>query len=306
MNYFEIYKSHRLIRPQREKSPNTVSCYTAVLLALDKWLSQNHSISIQADSLLSLTPPILDSYDAHLFSLGYAHSTHNLHLTIIKAFFSWLTKAGYIQENPARMLEMVSPPEDEEKILQSARGFSVEEIAKIMSEATGCNRLRDRALIAIIAGSSMRVSEACSLNLENLTHLQQQGYTFVRIKGGRRVRMQVASWAMPHVLAYANTHRLGAAPADPLFVSTRGARLNRKTAWASVAQIEKRLGLKTGVHNLRHSAITEIKRSTGDISAAQLVAHHRSSRTTMGYDHTTVSLQPYLDNNALAQAFEKV
>lgn len=303
MNYLEIYKSAKLTRPGREKSPNTIYSYTKNLEFFDQWLRETHSLSIQDDTILQIKPHTLDSYDTYLFSQGFAHTTHNLKLTIIKAFFNYLSKAGYIPENPARVLELVSPPEDEEEKMETARGFTAQEVGMMMENASGCNRLRDRAVIALISGSSMRISEVCSLNMENIHQLASSGYTFVRIKGGRRVRMQVATWAMPYINEYVAEKRSAASPQDPLFITTHNTRLDRKSAWASIAQLERKVGLKTGVHNLRHTAITEVKRATGDIAMAQAIAHHRSSKTTMGYDHTQVSLQPTLDGSALAQVF---
>lgn len=304
MDYIEIYRQNKLLRPDRERSLNTLNTYLPILDSLDKWLKGEYGLSLRNDNILRIKGADLEAYDRYLAERQYAASSRNLKLKVVRQFFGYLTDAGYLPYNPAKVIELVRVPQDEEEEARKERGLSAEEVAGIIRSAQGCNAARNQALVALIAGTGLRISEACSLNLSDFFRLTSAGYTYVRIKGGRRVRTFIADWAVPFLRRYVEGFRSAAAPEDPLFVTTQHTRLTRYTAEKAVRIIEERLGLKTGVHHLRHTVVTEVKRATGDITVAQAVAHHRSSRTTQGYDHDRVDARGALNATRLAQLME--
>lgn len=302
MDYLELYRNNKLLRPDREKSPNTLAVYLPALEKLDAYLQQQYSLSLRDERVHQIKGHMLEAYDRHLAAQQYAPSTRNLRLKVIKQYFSYLVRAGYTTYDPSSVLEMVQVKRDEEQ--ETQRGFTPQQVADIIQDARGANALRNSALVALMAGTGLRISEALSLNLSDWQRLCQEGFTYVRIKGGRRVKAPIAPWALPFLRRYVKARKGPSAPDSPLFLSTQNLRLSRFTAQRSVATIQKRLGLKTGLHDLRHTVLTEVKRAAGDISAAQAVAHHTSSRTTQGYVHEQDVALEALSHNRLGDALK--
>ena len=131
-------------------------------------------------------------------------------------------------------------------------------------------------------GSAMRISEACSLNVSSLEDMEK-GFVKVLCKGGRWEKIAVAPFALEHVRHYLSL-RIADSPNEPLFLSSHGRRLTREAAWKSLRKKQNAIGIKTGTHILRHSALTELDSVAGS-SIASEAAIHASSGTTKRYTH---------------------
>jgi integrase/recombinase XerC len=212
----------------------------------------------------------------------------------IRAFGRWMKRHGHAKQNPAA--ELASP-----RVRRPLPTFlSAEDAAAVVEAPADGNlpeavALRDQALLELLYGSGLRVSEACGLDVGQLALAERQ----VRVLGkGRKERvvplggkaaLALRKWLAARAgLAHPRTRFLDPAA---LFVSTRGRRLGARAAQVIV----KRWGI-AGVgradlhpHALRHTCATHMLDGGADLRAIQEMLGHASLSTTQRYTHVSVA-----------------
>lgn len=150
--------------------------------------------------------------------------------------------------------------------------------------------LRDRALLELLYGTGVRISEACGLDVADVDH----GRRVVRVfgKGGRE---RAVPYGVPAQRALDEWLRHGrpalAAPhsRDALLLGARGGRLNPTTARRIVSGYAEAAGLPpVSPHGLRHSAATHLLEGGADLRAVQELLGHSSLASTQIYTHVSV------------------
>ena len=142
--------------------------------------------------------------------------------------------------------------------------------------------LRDTAVVTLLYGSGLRISEA--LSLTGADHPLPEVLR-IRGKGGKERLVPVLPAARAAVAAYvaACPHELG--PREPLFRGVRGGALNPRLIALAMEKARSRLGLPASAtpHALRHSFATHLLAAGGDLRAIQELLGHASLSTTQGY-----------------------
>jgi integrase/recombinase XerD len=159
-------------------------------------------------------------------------------------------------------------------------------------------RLRDLALLELLYGTGARITEAVSLDVDDLDLVPpaQGEDPLLRLsgKGGKDRIVPVGSFARHALDAYLVRGRpvLAAGRASPspaVFLNARGGRLTRQGAWGVLKTAAKRAGL-TGIspHTLRHSFATHLLDGGADVRVVQELLGHASVTTTQVYTLVTV------------------
>ncbi|MFG2008272.1 tyrosine recombinase XerC [Micromonospora sp. NPDC048868] len=150
--------------------------------------------------------------------------------------------------------------------------------------------LRDRALLELLYGTGVRISEACGLDLADVDHARRVVRVFG--KGGRE---RAVPYGVPAQRALDEWLRHGrpalAAPhsRDALLLGARGGRLNPTTARRIVGGYAEAAGLPPiSPHGLRHSAATHLLEGGADLRAVQELLGHSSLASTQIYTHVSV------------------
>jgi integrase/recombinase XerD len=150
--------------------------------------------------------------------------------------------------------------------------------------------LRDRALLELLYGAGMRVSEATSLDVDDLD-LDAAG---VRVlgKGGKEREVPLGSFAREALSAYLTAGRPALASArtrGALFLNVRGGRLSRQSVARLVAGYARSAGIERSVspHDLRHSFATHLLDGGADVRVVQELLGHASVATTQIYTLVT-------------------
>jgi integrase/recombinase XerD len=149
--------------------------------------------------------------------------------------------------------------------------------------------LRDRALLELMYSSGLRVSELCSLALQDLD--LEEG--FLRVQAGKRGKdrlVPVGKKAVESVQVYLHNGRpqqVRPKTGSTLFLSNRGTGLSRKTVWYWIKQYAARAGIAKPVkpHLLRHSFATHLLSNGADLRAIQEMLGHADIGTTEIYTH---------------------
>lgn len=172
------------------------------------------------------------------------------------------------------------------------KAIPVEEVEALIEAAGGeeLHELRDVALLELLYATGARVSEAVSLNVDDLVDEE-----VVRLfgKGGKQRIVPLGSYARRAVDAYlvrarpVLSTRGSSTPA--LFLGLRGRRMSRQAAWDVIHRAAERAGLAASVspHTLRHSFATHLLEGGADVRVVQELLGHSSVATTQIYTLVT-------------------
>ena len=158
--------------------------------------------------------------------------------------------------------------------------------------------LRDRALLEILYGTGMRISEALSLVVDDfsaarLGQVSPDEALFVRVsgKGNKEREVPVGTYAREAVAAWLVRGRptLSRGQTPAIFLNRRGGPLSRQSAWAVIKDRAAQAGLAREIspHTLRHSFATHLLEGGADVRTVQELLGHSSVTTTQIYTHIT-------------------
>jgi integrase/recombinase XerC len=278
----ERFRDH--LTAEKRASAHTVRAYMANVEELFEFMRGRGREPMPA----SIDIPILRSYLASLFALNEA-VTIARKLSAVRAFGRFLRRERLIEENVAMLLKAPKAKRNLPSFL------TVEQAGALMvapvggATATAVHpvvALRDAALLEILYGSGLRVSECVYLDCEDVARTELR----VRKGKGRKDRMvPIGDKARVALDAYL-ARRAELAPRDEaLFVSVRGRRLVDRLVRRILDHHARQSGTpKTHPHALRHSFATHLLGSGADLRAIQELLGHASLQTTARYAHVDV------------------
>ena len=283
-----ILKDYRYyLRVERGLSPNTVSAYArdvAEFLAaadlapravrpddIERYLVQR--AAGDASTSLSMT-----GGPAKLSKRSQARL-----LSSLRSFFDWLILEGERPDNPCDRVEAPKLGRYLPEVL------SVEEVERILDSVTGSDwrALRDRAILEILYGCGLRVSEACGLLISHV--YLAEGFVRVVGKGNKERLVPLGEMAADAFRAYLDARPQAAEPAfdDIAFLNKNGRPLSR----VAIFNLVKNQALIAGVnkeispHTFRHSFATHLIERGADLRVVQEMLGHESILTTEIYTH---------------------
>src|SRR3989339_1484723 len=206
-------------------------------------------------------------------------------ISACRSFYSWLLREKLAKENPFILL---TTPKLEKKL---PNFLYKNEIDKLFLSLKGSSPfdLRDKAIIELLYGSGIRVSEVVKLNISDLDLASYE----VRVlgKGSKERIVLIGTKAVAALKAYISYGRNKLIDDDTraVFLGSRGGRLTQRSIerilkkWVKAAGIEK----KVTPHTLRHSFATHLLDNGADLRGVQELLGHSSLSTTQVYTHIT-------------------
>jgi integrase/recombinase XerD len=259
------------------RSPRTVDAYRRDLLALA-------SFSNTAPS--EATTDVLEQWVAQMRAAGLAPSTIARRTAAARSYFRHRVLIGQQESNPAAELKLPKRPRTLPRTLSPA------ETERLIDAASGTEprTIRDRALVELLYGAGLRVSEAVNLSK---TGVDIDGRT-VRVlgKGGKERIVPLgrpAAEALRRYLAMGRPH-LDRRYRPDLFLNARGGALTRAGAFLILRKLADRAGLEPGrvhPHLLRHSFATHLLEGGADLRSVQEMLGHADLSTTERYTHVS-------------------
>lgn len=274
---------------ERGRSPNTLAAYRRDLTAYTGWL---HG---RGRSLAEVGPDDLTAYAHHLRDLGRAPATVSRALVAVRSLHRFCALDGLVDHDPSADLEVPSVPRGLPKALRE------DEVTRLLDQVAddGAVGRRDRAILEVLYGTGMRISELVGLSLADVD--LEGGLVRVLGKGGRQRVVPLGRMARHALVAWLGEggradllgRRVGVGSAvgasrdaaDAVFVNQRGGRLSRQGAWGVVRRYALAAGLgdRLTPHVLRHSCATHMLDHGADIRAVQELLGHASISTTQVY-----------------------
>lgn len=262
------------LRVERRASPHTIRGYRRDLEDFHAFLEGAcPGTDPESAGLLEVR-----GFIGHLHRLGLRRSSIARKLATLRSFYRYLSREGVCEENPARL---VPTPKQSRQL---PRFLTVDEAFRLVTAPEGddARARRDRAILEMLYGAGLRVSELAGLNREHLS--LEEGYVRVWGKGNKERLVPIgrkASEALAHYLAGSSEAR------GPLFRNPSGGRLTDRTIRRVVHRYGRRAQLpqEAHPHALRHTFATHMLEAGADLRAIQELLGHASLSTTQKYTH---------------------
>lgn len=270
---------------ERHLSAKTVEAYARDIRQFIGFLASEHHLLPDMDQLLALQARDVRAFLAARRGEGVGSRSLSRTLSALRMFFRFLERRGYGKNDAIRAVALPKLPHSVPKPLPAPKATALVESADIASpDAPDWIAARDTAVLALLYGSGLRISEALSLARKDAP---VRGRDMLRVKGkGDKTRvvpvLPIVREAVERYLALC-TIPLGSD--DPLFVGARGARLSPRIIQLAIARARGALGLPETAtpHALRHSFATHLLSAGADLRAIQELLGHASLSTTQGY-----------------------
>lgn len=268
----------------RRLSPATVRAYRADLRDLQ---SSAGGIGLEAVDL-----EVLRDWLWRATQRGDARSTLARRAAAARSFFSWAQEQELISHDPS--LRLIAPKKGRTLPTVASRD-AMSALLDAHREAAAAGEpiaLRDHAILELLYGSGIRVSELCGLDIDDLD--LERGTARVMGKGAKERVVPFGAPARHAVDAYLRRGRPALVSRARTFsaavmLGSRGARIGPRTVYELVARVLAPIvGADTiGPHALRHTAATHLLDGGADLRAVQEILGHASLGTTQIYTHVS-------------------
>ena len=264
---------------ERSYSKNTLDAYRRDLQKLLVFYADNHI------DYRTVTLEQLDQFAGQLREEGIQTRSVARILSGVRSFYRFLTLEKEVEQDPTELLESPQIGKHLPEVL------SVEEIDSIINviDVSKPEGIRDRAIIEVLYGCGLRISELCNLRISQL-YLEDK-YIRVKGKGSKERLVPIEGVAIDRVREWLVT-RMGCkvkpSEEDYVFVSlTRGSRLSRISLFVYIKDYAERAGIKKNIspHTFRHSFATHLLEGGANLRAIQMMLGHEDISTTEIYMH---------------------
>lgn len=258
----------------------TRQAYQSDLLMLSRWLESRPSEPLLDQARRS----DLLAWIADGMAEGALASTAARRLSGTRRFYRFLLREGLIAEDPTLRIDS---PRQPRRLPDTLSEQNVENLLGAPDPEKPIE-LRDRAMLEIVYGCGLRVSELVNLTVDQVN--LRQGVVRIVGKGGKERLVPLGEEAMDWLIDYMRTARgelLKGRPADALFPGNRAQAMTRQTFWYRVRHYAQRCGIerKLSPHTLRHAFATHLLNHGADLRVVQMLLGHSDLSTTQIYTH---------------------
>ena len=272
---------HTYLKLERGLSDNSVTAYELDFKRLKTYMDEHHIDVVHA------TFDDLQAFVFDTFKDITSAKTQARLLSSIHSFYRFLLYHHYIEQDPSELLEM---PRVEKKLPEV---LSLEEIDAMiacidMSKPEGH---RNRAIIEMLYGSGLRVSELTDLRLSNI--YRKEGYMRILGKGSKQRLVPISPVAdeqLGYWLQDRNALDIKPESIDIVFLNHYGRQLTRAMIFTIVKRLAQAAGITKTIspHTLRHSFATHLLQNGADLRIIQQLLGHESIVTTEIYTHVDI------------------
>ena len=271
--FLEDYISY--LKIERAMSPSTVASYSSDVRDFLAWID---SAGVRVGDVST------DHIVQYFGTLeGLSKRSQARFLSSLRSFFKWTVLEGYVKDNPCDAVDTPKIGRHLPAVL------SEDEVSAIIDSVdTGSwNGLRDRAILEVLYGCGLRVSEVVGLKISNVYF--KEGFVRIVGKGNKERLVPIGGMALEAVSDYlaVRPEPSDTASEDILFLNRDGRALSR----VSVFTMVKRQAMLAGVHKeisphtFRHSFATHLVNHGADLRVVQDMLGHESILTTEIYTH---------------------
>ena len=277
----------KYLKSERQYSTDTIRAYQEALKEFHQFLtvSENPEFEfIQVDQLA------VEAYMSYLYDQDYAWNSISQKVSAMRSFYNFLEKNEEISINPFEFVQLKKHNN------QLPRFFYQNELQELF-KAAELNKdpqmkLRDQALLEVLYGTGIRVSECAGLTIQTVD--LQQKVMLIQGKGNKQRYVPFGRYAKEALQHYYVDSRKPVMDKNDqhhqsVFINHRGTALTARGIEYVLDQIVKRSTLTTTIHPhmLRHTYATDLLNNGADLRTVQELLGHSSLSSTQLYTHIT-------------------
>jgi len=267
-------------------TPQSRKVYRRDVLAFIRWLTEEQE-QLRVDDPSVVTRLLMRRYLAALTESGYARRTVGRKLSSLRRYFGWAHRQGMCAADPTASLHGPKPEGRLPRVLPSGELEVLLDGNRpgLVDDEEGRAK-RDTAIVEVLYGSGIRVSELCSLRPEDLD-IPGERIT-VWGKGSKQRTVPLTAPAVDALRSYLKVGRsllvTKETPEDAVFLNLRGKRIGPR----DVRRIlDRRAVTPTHPHALRHTFATHLLDGGADLRSVQELLGHEGLATTQIYTHVS-------------------
>jgi len=276
------------LRYERNASPHTVRNYGRDVRTFASWAAGRTGTEAGPGLWARVDANLIRAFLASLHA-GHAKTSIARTLSGLRTFLGYLVREGHLAASPAEGLRAPKAPKKLPNFLPVDEVFHL--LDGLADKGEGLAGARDRAMLELLYGTGVRVSELVGLDGRDVRLASRTA----RIRGKGRVERDVplTESAARALEAYLNARREAGLPLSgegPVFLNARGGRLTDRSVrrvldrWLREAAIARRVS----PHTLRHTFATHLLAGGADLRAIQELLGHKSLSTTQKYTHVGI------------------
>jgi integrase/recombinase XerD len=262
-------------------SANSITAYAADLSRFLDFLEQN-----RLQDLETVDTTVILAWLIHLSRKGLASSSRARNLVTVRGLFKFLVNEKFLALNPVKDVDIPKTGQALPDIM------SVSEVAALLDaiDTTHPRELRDAAMLEIMYGAGLRVSELICLKTPDVN--LEAGTVRVTGKGSKQRMVPLGSKAAAITAQWKDQVRprmLRNITSPFLFVARAGKPMTRQGFWKIIKKYAARAGIFRNIspHTLRHSFATHLLEGGADLRAVQVMLGHADIATTQIYTHVS-------------------
>jgi len=263
---------------EKSLSPASIDAYSYDLKKLKEYMEEE---SIAPESV---TLEHIETFLADIYDRGLNQTSQTRILSGVRGFFKYMQMENLIETSPTELIESPNPRRKLPDIL------SAEEIDKIIKgiDVSVAEGHRNRAIIEVLYGCGLRVSELVSLLLS--CYFPKKGFVRVIGKGSKERLVPIGKQAIKAIAIYLKQRskmKIKKGNEDILFLNRRGSKLTREMILIMVKRAAIEAGTEKTIspHTFRHSFATHLIEGGADLRAVQEMLGHETIVTTEIYTH---------------------
>lgn len=281
------------LKLERSLSANSIEAYLRDIDKICQFLAakdlEKGPLAIQSQDLKNLIEWVNE--------LGMLATSQARLISGIKAFYKYLVLEDLLKSDPSTLIEA---PKTRRKLPDVLTINEVEALIDAL-DLSKTENVRNKAMLEVLYGSGLRVSELINLKLSN--YYADVEFLKITGKGNKERLVPIGSSAIKHIEIYRNTVRnhieIKKGNEDFIFLNRRGTKLSRVMVFMLIKDLADTIGLKKNIspHTFRHSFATHLIEGGADLRAVQEMLGHESITTTEIYTH--------LDRDFLKQTIQQ-
>jgi integrase/recombinase XerC len=265
----------------QDGSDNTLKAYHTDVLGFLSFMSQHHGAQQGLAAIARITVSDMRAWMAQMRASGVGARSLARQLSAVKSFYRWLSdREGF---EPTAVLSTRAPKFQKKLPRPLAEDAARAMIDRVSFQAeTPWVAARDTAVVTLLYGCGLRISEALSLTWADAP---LPATLTIKGKGGKERLVPVIEAAKDAVDDYIHLFPFPMTAATPLFRGVRGGALSPRAVQKVMEAARLQLGLPATAtpHAMRHSFATHLLTAGGDLRAIQELLGHASLTTTQAY-----------------------
>lgn len=274
------------LRLEQSLSENSISAYTHDVILFLEYLEAEHKTT---DSN-GIDMRTIENFLSYLYDMHIGAASQARILSGLKSFYRYLILEKIVDKDPTELISSPSLGRHLPEVL------SYEEIQKMIDSIDLCmpNGHRNKAMIEIMYGCGLRVSELITLQISNI--YRDDGFLRLIGKGDKERLVPIGDTSLQILFQYIEGARLHEKIkpnfTDTVFLNGRGMGLSRQMVFLIVKELARQNGIEKRIspHTFRHSFATHLIEGGANLLAVQQMLGHASVSTTEIYTHISDAL----------------